>query len=799
MLKNYFKSAWRNLWKNKVYSAINIAGLAIGLASFLVILLYLNHELDYDRWDPELEKVYKVSLRGEEDILRTTPAPLATLLRDNASQVEAATSFMRATSKFEIPLMVGDKQIYQDNTVTADSLFFRVFPYTLVQGDILIALDRPNAMVISDRVAAKLFGDDNPIGKTVRVFDRFDCEVTGILQTPDKPTHMEVDLVYRSPYEKSNFHWSNYSFQTYIKTKQPMPVAEIEGVVDELYYDHRLKDGQELTYQAFHDAGHQAGLFVDAVRDLHNFPKHGDSNFTTVSILLVLAALLLLAGAINFSNLSMAASIRRAKEVGVKKVLGSSRVRLFWQFMGEVAFQCLLALGLAMLLISVMLPYFNREFGVDLSFFQTGNIGELMLQVVLCLLLVTLLSGLYPAAFLSRYNTANVLRGDYSRGTKGTVLRNVLIVAQFVVAAFFIIGTVVVSRQLHYMQTRDTGFSGEQVLRIQPFVQHSRDEGFDAIRNTLLRIPGVQAVAKTTAVPGDAYVDTATWEFKHRGKVFRMTSVKISADYFNTLDIDLLNGRWLNDSYADQHTRSAIVNETAAKQLGLQQADDAFISFPSCDSVPVQVVGVVRDFNVLGFEQQILPTVYTIGNEACTFQSGGAILVKLAGGDLRKPIAAIEDAWKTIEPSFTIRHSFLDDNFQQLFASHLRLQRVVNFFGATAIAIALMGLFALTAFLVGQRTKEISIRKILGASIADLGTLLGRDFMRLIALAVVIAVPLGWWAANEWLAGFAYRISLSGWIFLLAAVAVLVVAALTVGIHTLKAARANIADSLRDE
>lgn len=799
MLPNYFKTTWRNLWKNKAYSTINMLGLAVGLASFLVILLYLNHELDYDRWDPELEKVYKVSLRGEEDILRTTPAPLAALLRENASQVEAATSIMRASGKFEIPLTVEGRQIYQDNTVSADSLFFRVFPYTLTQGDVLTALDRPNAMVISNRVAAKLFGDDNPIGKTVRVFDGFDCEVTGILQLPDKPTHMEVDLVYRSPNEKSNFHWGNYSFQTYIRTKQPMPAAEIERVVDELYYDHRIKDGQELTYQDFRGAGHQAGLFVDAVRDLHNFPKYGESSFTTVSVLLVLAALLLLAGTINFSNLSIATSIRRAKEVGVKKVLGSSRARLFWQFMGEIAIQCLFALGLSLLLIGIILPYFNKEFSVDLSFFQTGNTASLMLQVVLSLLLVTLLSGLYPAVFLSRYNTASVLKGDYSSGAKGMWLRNVLIVVQFTVAVFFIIGTVVVSRQLHYMQNRYPGFSGEQVLRIQPLLQHSRDEGFDAIRNTLLQIPGVQSVAKTTAVPGDAYVDTATWEFKHHGEIHRLTSVKISADYFQTLDIDLLDGRLLNDSHTDQHTRSALINETAAKQLGLQHAGDAFITFPYCDSIPVQVVGVVRDFNVLGFEQQIQPTVYTIGNEACAFQSGGAILVKLAGDDLRKPIAAIEEVWKTIEPSFAIRHSFLDDNFQLLFAGHLRLQRVVNFFGATAITIALMGLFALTAFLVGQRTKEISIRKVLGAGAADLSILLGKDFMRLIAIAVVIAVPLGWWAANEWLAGFAYRIALGGWTFVVAATAVLAVAALTVGIHTWKAARANVADNLRDE
>jgi len=802
MIKTYFKTTLRNLWKNSIYSAINIVGLAIGLASFLVILLYLNHELSYDRWSPELAKVYKVSERSEEDILETTPGLLATLLRENASQVAAATSIMNGGS-FELPLSVGDRQIYQGNTLSADSLFFKVFPYTFLLGNAATALDRPNAMVISDRMAAKLFGKENPMGKTIKVFNSFDCEVTGVVQTPKKPSHLTMELVYRAPYEKSNLQWGNYSFQTYIKTGVPLPVAEIEPAVDELYYNHRVKEEKEgLSYQAFREAGHQAGLFVDAVHDLHNFPKYGDSNFTTVSVLLVLASLLLLAGTINFSNLSVAASIRRAKEIGVKKVLGSSRMRLFWQFMGEIGFQCLLALALSMLLLSVMLPYFNREFGIELSFFQTGNSAALIVQIVISLLLITLLSGLYPAVFLSRYNTARVLKGDYSSGTKGIAFRNTLIVAQFVVASFFIFGTVVVSRQLHYMQDRNPGFSGEQVLRIQPYMQKSRDDGFGAIRNTLLQIPGVESVAKTTTVPGDFFNDTSTVDFKHLGKPHRMKSVKISTDYFKTLGIGLVEGRLFNDNYADQHTRSAIINETAAKRLGLQQAGngESWIAFPYCDSIPIQIVGVVRDFNVMGLEQQIQPTVYTIGNDVCSFfQSGGAILVKLNDGDLRKPIAAIEAAWKTIEPGFTIRHTFLDDNFQQLFSAHVRLQRVVNFFGITAIAIALMGLFALTAFLTGQRTKEISIRKVLGARITDLSVLLSKDFMRLIAIAILIAVPLGWWAASKWLQGFAYHISLSGWLFATAALGVLAVAALTLAIQTVKAARANIADNLRDE
>lgn len=798
MIKNYFKTTLRNLWKNKAYSTINIVGLAIGLTSFLVLLLYLNHELSYDRWHPELGKVYKVSLRAEEDIFNATQAPLAALLRDNASQVEAATSISLG-ARADIPLSFAEKTVTQTGIISADSLFFKVFPYTIVAGDALNPLNKPNAMVISEGMATKLFGSENPIGKTVKVYNAYECEVTAVMERPEGPTHLDIEVVHRSPNEKNNYHWQNWSYHTYAKTKDHISGKDLESAIDRIYYNEQLAESKGLPYAEFRESGSQEGLFVDAVHDIHNFPKHGSSNMATVSVLLVLATLLLFAGAINFSNLSIASSLRRAKEVGVKKVLGSSRARLFWQFMGEIALQCLIALTISILLLNVALPYFNWEFQVTLSLFGTGVFWSLATQIALCLLLVIALSGLYPAVFLSRYNTAKVLKGDYSTGKRGLTLRNGLIVVQFVVASFFIMGVAVVNSQLNYMQRFDKGFSGEQVVQIRPFMMDTREKNFDAVRNRLQEVPGVQSVSKTTKVPGDVFSDTSTMTFKYQDKNYRIGSVKVSKDYFETLGIQLIDGRLFNDSHADQHTRSVIVNETAAKKMGLQNAGGVFMTYANCDSIPMEVVGVVKDFNVLGLEQQIQPAVFTIGNEACVFQSGGALLVKLASDDVRQPVAAIEERWKTVEPGFGIRLSFLDDNFQQLFASHRRLQRIVTFFGFTAITIAIMGLFALTAFLVGRRTKEISIRKVLGAGVADLGMLLGRDFIRLIAVAVVIAVPIGWWAAHEWLQGFAYRTALNGWLFAWAACAVLAAAAFTVGIHTFKAARANIAANLRDE
>lgn len=798
MLKNYFKTAWRNLLKSKTYSIINIAGLAVGLASFIVILLYLNYELSYDKWDNSLKKVYKISARTDEDILQATPAPLSSFLKQKSPEIEAATAVLPG-GDFEVLLNAGDKKIYQTGSIEADSSFLKVFPYKIIKGNAATALDKPNAIVISSELSQKLFGNRDPIGKTIKIFMfiTFENEVTAVMQESDKPSHLNVQFIYRSPFEKQSRFWENFSYETYVKTKQVMPVEKLENNVDRIYYNERLKKDNQ-SFEDFRKAGHQAGLFVDAVQNLHNFPKHGSTNFSTVSVLLVLAILLLIAGAINFSNLSIAVSVRRAKEVGVRKVLGSGQRQLLWQFMSEIAFQCLISLGLAVLLVNLALPYFNREFNINISFLQSGNALSVSAQIALCLLIVIILSGLYPSVFLSYFNTTKVLKGDYSRGKKGMRFRNALIILQFTVSAFFIIGTLIISRQMHFMQTKDKGFSGEQVMRIQ-VTQKTRDDDFETVRNTLFGIPGVQYVSKTTTVPGDKVTDTSTIPFKYSGKEYRMASVKVSGDYFKTLNIALLHGRLFNNSYADENTRSAIINETAARKLNLANPMGATISFPFCDSVQIQIVGVVKDFNVMSFESSVQPVVYTIGNKACIFQSGGALLVKLNSKHMQQSIASIEKVWKNIEPDFPIRYSFLDDNFQKLFVAYIRLQKIISFFAAAAIFISVMGLFALTAFLTSQRTKEIGIRKVLGAGFGDLASLLSKDFIRLVVLAVVISLPLAWLAADKWLQNFAYRINISWWMFMIAALIVIAIAIITISLQTIKAAIANPVKSLRTE
>jgi putative ABC transport system permease protein len=796
MIKHYLKIAWRNLFKSKTYSVINIVGLAAGLSSFIIILLYLNYELSYDKWNPHLGNIVRVSVICNGDILQGTPTPLASFLADKYPDAQAATSF-QSSGSYESLIVANNKSIYQDRIIFADSSFLKVFPYTLLKGDAATALDLPNAIILSEAVSSKFFGVSNPIGKLINI-QTHDCIVTGVMKEPAGPSHINCQAIMRDPWEKGNKFWENYSNLTYIRLKH-RPDNKTEGAINRLFYNERLKK-DNLSFEANKKTAQQTALFTDAMPSIHNFPKHGSSNFTVVSVLLILAILLLLAGAINFSNLDTAKAMSRAKEVGVRKVLGSGKKQVIFQFMTETALQCIISLCLAVVIVYFSLPYLNHSFNISLGFWHQGNAMPVMIQIALCLLAVIIFSGLYPSLLLSRFNTTKILKGNYSTGKRGMLFRNSLIVVQIMVSAFFIIAILIINGQVNYMQHKNKGFSGDQVMRIQA-QQNTRDKNFDLVRNTLLAIRGVESVSKTTLVPGDKDLfDTATSAFKIDGKEYRLGSVKISAGYFKTLNVPLLKGRYFTEADpSDQHTRTAIINEAAAMKLNVTNPVGKFISFPYCDSVLTQVVGVVKDFNVAGFESKVQPLVYTIGNEACAFQSGGAMLVKINGNTAQSAIDDITQAWTKIEPGYPLRYSFIDENFAQLFLSYTRLQKIISFFAFIAILISAMGLFALTAFYSRQRTKEIGIRKVLGASINSLAALLSKDFIRLVVVAIIITTPIAWWALNKWLQTFAYRIAVSWFTFLLAGLIIFVVTVLTVSVQAIRTSLLNPVNSLRTE
>ncbi|HKJ47688.1 MAG TPA: ABC transporter permease, partial [Christiangramia sp.] len=364
MIKHHIKTAWRSIWKTKSYTLINIFGLAAGLASFILVLSYLNYELSYDTWSPELEKVYRVSMKQKEDLFEATPSPLASFLADNYPKIDAATS-LQGAGEYEVPISAGNETIYHDGFTTADSLFLKVFPYDLLKGDRNTALENPDNAVISTELAQKLFGDKDPMGQKVKVFNMMDAVVTGVMKLPETPSHRQVHLVMRDPFEKQNFFWNNYSNETYIKLNEPLEKDILESDINRIFMERRLKlesnSPKELT------RGNYPVLYVDAVPDIQNFSTYGSGNIKTVTVLFILAMLLLVIGTINFSNLSVAKSLSKTREIGVRKVLGSGNWNLFWRFMWEAILQCSISIVIAIGLVLVILPYVNNNFGLGLQ------------------------------------------------------------------------------------------------------------------------------------------------------------------------------------------------------------------------------------------------------------------------------------------------------------------------------------------------------------------------------------------------------------------------------------------------
>ncbi|WP_177192388.1 ABC transporter permease [Chitinophaga arvensicola] len=784
--------------RNKFTAMVNIGGLAVSLASFLIILLYLNFELSYDRWDPSLKNVYRVSQQTENNYANNpAPAPLAPLLADHLPEVKAYTRII-PSGNHELLISYNNTKIYQKDILMADSGFLDVFPYKLLAGNATNAFREPSSALITREVSEKLFGKTDPIGKIIKVYNQLPFTVTGIIAAPATPSHISAAIILRDPFMAQNSGWSNISYISYIRLREPVTNASLEEKINRTFYDHHLKTGTE-SYEAYVKAGHAPSLMTDVVPDIHNHPRFGNSPFKTTLILFGLAGLLLLSGALNSSNLSLVKTLKRSREAGVRKVMGSSRTQILLQFMLEVSIQCGISLLLALGLSLLLLPLFNQVFGLSLSFSFSGQLYSytMIAQCAAALIAIILISGLYPAIVFARQGAVNVMKGHFSTGTTGKRFSHSLIVAQFTVSVFFIVSVLVMAHQMNFMKHRDIGFNPAQVLQIEA-MQPTRENNFEQTRAKLLRIPGVQLVSKTTAVPGSE-VDTSFHTFHYAGSSRMFSSVRVSTDFFATLGISVLTGRMFSDAHPEDQNNTAVINESAAKSLGVNDPVGSQISYASCDSVPYQIVGVVKDFQVQGFDSYVRPTLYSISNAHCTYQSGGALLVKVNTANLDKTLAAITQLWDTVEPGFPLRYSFLDDNFQQLFSSYTRVQYIIHVFTVISVFISVMGLLALTVYMTEQRTREIGIRKVLGASVGGIVALLSKDFLRLVILSVLIATPVAWYLLERWLRDFAYRVQISWYLFAVAGVGALLIAFATVGLQAFRAARANPAHSLKAE
>ncbi len=806
MLSNYLTIISRNLWRNKAFSAINIFGLSIGIATCLIILLYVQHELSYDRYNEKADRICRVtfqgSVQGEAINEPHVMPPTAQTLKADYPEVEDATRLRVAGSP---AVRYQDKTFRDDQAAHVDANFFQVFTLPFLQGDAKTALLQPNTVVISKQVAEKYFGKEDPIGKVLN-FESWNTPytVTGVMANMPVNSHFHFDLFTSMegfPDAKSN-SWMMSEFYTYLLLRDGKALRQLEGKlpqVVEKYMGPQLQQAMGMSLEAFKNKGYNIGLYLQTLTDIHLHSQYSSDlglsgNIEYVYIFSAIALFMLLIACINFMNLSTAGASKRAREVGIRKVLGSVKVELVRQFLLESLLLTLIAFMMALGYVWLVLPFFNDFTGIELSL--NPAVHPWLLPGLLAIGLFTgLIAGSYPAFFLSSFQPITVLKGRFTAGKKSLGLRSGLVVFQFFISIALIMCTLVVYRQLSFIQNKQLGYDKTQVLVLPEAWMLGKQ--LDVFRNQLTQDPRVLHVSTSGYLPaGNSYNNNFFVSPEHNSsQLLKTLRYDVDEEYLETLGMKLISGRNFSKEFGNDST-GVILNESAAKALGWEKdALDRVITRSDNEGKQraYRVIGVVADFHFKSLHEPISPLVMVLGyNE-------GNIIVKAKTADIAGLIRDTENRWKALASSEPFSYSFLDDRFNSTYQAEQKIGLLLGIFAGLTIFVACLGLFGLAMFTTEQRVKEIGVRKVLGASVAGITGLLAKDFLKLVLIAVVIAAPVAWWAMSQWLAGFAYRIAVPGWLFVLAGLLAVVVAFLTVGFQSVKAAVANPVRSLRNE
>ncbi len=791
MIKNYLTIALRNILRHKGYAVINISGLAIGIACCMVIFLFVRSELNYDRFHKNGERIFRVlrhaSGDGADRKIGVTSAPFATaLLTDFPNDVEDAVRVMPNDGL----VTFGEKSFRERRFYFADKNFFDFFSYPLLVGQLAEVLSEPTDVVVSKTMAEKYFGDENPIGKILAYEKRYEFRVTGIFEPPSGNTHLNFDFVAALAAFQSrpwfSKWWANNLF-TYVRLRPGMRQAAVESqfpqFMDKYFGGHFSKTGliRSLLLEPLPDIYLNHATTFDLI-------SHGDPQ--TILLFTAIAALVLIIACINYTNLATAKSAGRAREVGLRKVLGAYRQNLVVQFVGESIMLALLATALAVALVEVGLHYFNQWFQLRLSFVHSATSWAALLGGAL---LVGVLGGGYPAFFLSAFQPAQVLKSKFKAGSHNAFLRQTLVVVQFTVSIVLIICTLVIARQMNYVRVKKLGFDKEQVVLLD--INNSEFyQNRERFKEELLRNADIVSVSAMSGEPG-GFHDQFGFDIASKpGNWWRMRTVFTDYNYCQTLGLKIVAGRDFSKEYGTD-AEALLLNESAVIYLGWT-SDEAIgqeMVIPLFDSTRRRVVGVVEDFHFTSLKSEIEPMAISIAADH------RVIAAKIRTTDLRHTLDMIEDAFSKAAPGYPFEYRFLDESFDNLYRAEQKQQQIFTIFAALAIFIACLGLYALAAFSAEQRTKEIGIRKVLGSTILGIVTLLSKDFIRLVALASVIAIPAGYFAMSRWLQEFAYRTQIGAEVFVVACIAGMVISLVTVSQQAIKAARANPIDSLRYE
>lgn len=807
MLKNYLKTALRNLLKHKGYSLINIAGLAIGMASCLLILLFVSDELSYDSYNDKQDRIYRVagSFRfGGRDIeAATAPAPMAKVLIDEYPEIEDAVRFRQRGSYV---IQYGEDSFRERLVSFADQSFFNVFSVPLLKGDPKTALASPNTLILSRNTAEKYFRDENPVGKTLKLDNEEDYKVTGVFEEiPDNSHfHFNIILSMSSLEESKSPIWLSNNFQTYILLRQDADPEALEAKFPDLivrYMGPQVESffGKSMEKLAA-EGDIKAEYYLQPLRDIH---LHSDlvaeiepnSDIKYVYIFSAIALFILIIASINFMNLSTARSAGRAKEVGIRKVLGSYRRQLIGQFLTESMILSFISMIIAVLMVIASLSFFNNISGKALSVLELLN-GSMPLALILITVLTAFLAGSYPAFFISAFQPVKVLKGQMKLGIKTGTLRSGLVIFQFAASIILIVGTFMVYNQLRYIQNRKLGFNKEQVLILDnTYLLGKQVESF---KNTMLSYPQFVNATISGFLPVPSSRDISAvfpeGEFDSK-KSTPMHNWVVDYDYIKTLDMGIIQGRDFSRDFSTD-TSATIINQAAAKQFLWDEPLEKRVGRVTSQQGDIElytVIGVVEDFHFESLRNTIEPLVMFLG------ESIGTISFRVKTENISETVDLLRKKWREFLPYQPFEYSFMEERFDNIYRAEQRIGRIFGVFAALAVFIGCLGLFGLAAFTAEQRTKEIGIRKILGASAPNIIRLLLKEFIVLVSIANLVAWPIAYFVMKKWLQDFAYKVSFSVWIFLLAGLSTLLIALLTVSFQAIKAAFSDPADSLRYE
>ncbi len=790
MFRNYLKIALRNLKRHKVFSFINIFGLAVGMTCCILILLWVQDEVSFDRFHEKKERIHKVYSETQytdgrtEVYTETSFYPLARILKEESPDVVDAVRYHPVPNML---IKFGEKSLTNNQVALADPSFFNIFTFSFVKGNPQTALAERFSVVITERMSQRYFGSEDPVGKVLNVNNQIDLQVTGVVKNPPQNSSLQFDCVAPfilnfGPNGTEPDHWGGNPLTTFVLLQENAQANEVEQKITQIALNHNPSPKVKAWL-----------LHLQPVSRMHLYSPEGGGLISSLVLFSVIAFFVLVIACINFMNLATARAATRANEVGLRKVVGAKKTDLIKQFFGESVILSFVALIFAVIIIELLLPAFNNLANKELSLNLSENI-MIILGLIGIALFTGILSGSYPALFLSSFRPAHVLKGSHPLGPRGALFRKILVVFQFSLSILLIIGTIIVFRQLNYIRNRDLGFEKENLVFV--YLPQALTPKFETIKNEFLRNSNIVNVTRSAQSPDyiGSTVSALDWDAKNPDEKVMMNWDYVDYDYFETLQLEIVQGRSFSREFATDASEAFVVNEEAVRLMGMESPVGKRLKMFSKEG---RIVGVVKNFHFLPLHHEIKPFVYGMnpswaGMMRCLF-------IRVTPDNIPDTLKYVEGVFKKFSPDYALQYQFFNERINRSYRSEQKVRKIISFLTGLAVFISCLGLFGLASFMTERKTKEIGIRKVLGASVSNIILFISKEFIKWILVANIIAWPVAYFVGYKWLQNYAYRTRIALWVFIMAATLSLVIALLTVSYQAVKAALANPVDALRYE